>query len=50
MSCLCKKGEALTDLFLRASAFHYQIDCQILFDNCHLNFGDVETRKNETII
>jgi hypothetical protein len=31
---------------LRASAFHCQIDCQISFDNCHLNFRDAEIRQN----
>jgi hypothetical protein len=31
---------------LRASTFHCQIDCQILFDNCHLNFRDAETMQN----
>jgi hypothetical protein len=31
---------------LRASASHCQIDCQISFDNCHLNFRDAETRQN----
>jgi hypothetical protein len=30
---------------LKASAFHCQIDCQISFDNYHLNFKDAETRQ-----
>jgi hypothetical protein len=33
-------------LTMRASASHCQIDCQISFDNCHLNFRNVKTRQN----
>jgi hypothetical protein len=33
-------------LLLRASASHCQIDCQISFDNYHLNFNDAETKQN----
>jgi hypothetical protein len=31
---------------IRACVFHYQINYQNLFDNCHLNFRDIETRQN----
>jgi hypothetical protein len=31
--------------YIRVSASHCQIDCQISFDNCHLNFRDAETRQ-----
>jgi hypothetical protein len=40
----CRTG--LQFAWLRASASHCQIDCQISFGNCHLNFRDAETRQN----
>jgi hypothetical protein len=33
-------------VYVRVSVSHCQIDCQILFDNCHLNFRNTDARQN----
>jgi hypothetical protein len=38
------------DSLVRASASHFRISYQILFDNCHSNFKDVDIRQNLIII
>jgi hypothetical protein len=43
---LSRKKEEDGSASVRASASHCQIDCQISFDNYHLNLRDIETRQN----